>query len=89
MDLQIRKASSLFSFKNTLLKLSQPVASSYFSIHNPVGSKLLTRLEVGLSHLNERKFKRNFSNCIHPLSSCSVEVESTAHIFLHCLRKFS
>ena len=56
LDLQIRKADSLLSFKNVLLKVGHPVPNSYFNIHNPVGLKLLTRLRIGLSHLNEHKF---------------------------------
>ena len=57
LDLQIRKANSLLSFKNALLKLGRLVPDSYFNIHNPVGLKALIRLRVGLSHLNEHKFK--------------------------------
>ena len=51
----------------------------------PVGLKLLTRLGFGLSRLNEHKLKHNFSDCINPLCSCSLEVESTTQFFLHCL----
>ena len=83
LDLQIRKANSLLSFKNVLLKLGWPFPKSCFNIHNPVGLKLLTRLRVGLSHLNGYKFKHNFPNCINPLCSCSLEVESATHFFLH------
>ena len=46
-----------------------------FNIHNSLGLKLLTRLRLGLSHLHD---------CINPLCSCSLEVESTVHFFLHC-----
>ena len=53
LDLQICKANSLLSFKNTLRKLGRPVPNSCFNIHNPVGLKLLTRLRVGLTHLND------------------------------------
>ena len=76
---------STLSFKNALLKLGRPVPNSWFNIHNPVGLKLLSRLRVALSHLYEHKFKHNFSNCINPICSCSLEVESTTHFFLHCL----
>ena len=46
----------------------------------------LTRLRLGLSHLNEHRFNHNFDidSCINPLCSCSLEVESTKHFFLHC-----
>ena len=56
LELQIRKANSLFSFKNSLLKLGRPVpnlALTYITGLNPVGLKLVARLRVGLSHLNE------------------------------------
>ena len=56
----LTNANSLLSFKNALLKLGWPVPNSCFNIRNPVGLKLLTRLQVGLSHLNEHKFKQFF-----------------------------
>ena len=84
LDLQIRKANSL-SFKNTLLKLGRSVPNSCFSIHKPDGLKLLTILQVGLSHLSIHKTKHKFSNCINPLCSYILEVESTTHLFWHCL----
>ena len=34
--------------------------------------------------MNENRFNSNFQNCINPLCTCSLEVESTAHFFLHC-----
>ena len=44
----------------------------------------LTRLRLGLSHLNEHRFNHNFKNCINPLCTCSLEVESISHFFLCC-----
>ena len=49
-------------------------------IHNPIGLKFLTRLRLGLSHLNEHKFKQ----FVNPLCSCSLEIESLTIFFLHC-----
>ena len=46
--------------------------------------QLLTRLRLGLSHLNEHRFNHNFEGCIKPLCTCTLEVESTTHFFLHC-----
>ena len=37
-----------------------------------LGIPLLTRLRLGLSHLNENRFNHNFDNCLHPL-----------HMYLH------
>ena len=53
-------------------------------IHEPVGIKYLTRLKLGLSHLNEHKFRNNFQDCLNPLRSCSLEVKKTNHYFLLC-----
>ena len=55
-----------------------------FSIFNPLRLKLITRLRLGLSHLNEHMFKHNFNDCINPLCACSLNIESTVHYFLHC-----
>ena len=55
-----------------------------FNIHNPFILKLLTWLRLGLSHLNEHRFNHNFEDYINPLHSRSLEVEPTAHFFLHC-----
>ena len=85
LDLHLCKAKSLLSFKNALLKTGQLVSSPFFNIYNPVGLKLLTRLQVGLCHLSEHKFKHYFSNCVNPLCSCSLEVESTNLFSAHFL----
>ena len=49
-----------------------------------MGLKLLTRLRLGLSHLNEHRFNHNFQSCINPLFSCSLAIESTTHFLLQC-----
>ena len=59
-EIQICKVNILLLFKNAQQKLGQPVLNFCFNIHNLVGLQLLTRLRVGLSHLNEHKFKHNF-----------------------------
>ena len=83
LNMQTRSESFL-SFKNSLLKIGQPTAKPTYKIHNPIGLKFLTRLRLGLSHLNEHKFKHNFQDCVNPLCSCSLEIESLSHFFLNC-----
>ena len=51
--------------------------------YNHQGIRLMTRL-LGLSHLRENKFNHNFQNCINPLCSCGMDIESTFHFSLHC-----
>ena len=84
LDVTVRNAKSVLIFKNLLLKFGRPIQNSIFKIHDPLGIKLLTRLRLGLSHLNEHRFRHNFQDCLNPLSSCSLEVESNIHFFLHC-----
>ena len=84
LDVTLRNAKLLLIFKNSLLKVGRPIQNSIFKIHDPLGIKFLTRLRLGLSHLNEHRFRQNFQDCLNPLCSCSLEVESTTHFFLHC-----
>ena len=68
----------------SLLKFIRTVPNSVFNVVDIYGIKLLTRLRVDLSHLREHKCKHSFQDTINPLSSCSLEIESTFHFFLHC-----
>ena len=72
------------SFKKFLLRVGQPTAMLTYVIHNSIGLKFLTRFRLRLSHLNEHKFKHNLKNCVSPLCSFSLEIESPFHFFLHC-----
>ena len=71
-------------FRNSLLKVGRPTQNSIYNIHDPLGIKYLTRLRLGLSHLNEHEFGHNFQDCLNPLCSCSLQLETTNHYFLHC-----
>ena len=64
--------------------LNRPFQRSIYNVFNPQGLKFLIRLRLGLSHLNEHRFRHNFKDCINPLHSCSFEVENTLHFFMHC-----
>ena len=39
-----------------------PTPKPVYNIHNPTGLKLLTRLRLGLSHLNEHRFNHNLTD---------------------------
>ena len=62
LDVTVRNAKSFLIFKNLLLKIGRPIQNSIFKIHDPLGIKLLTRLRLGLSHLNEHHFRHNFQD---------------------------
>ena len=40
-------------------------------------------MRLGLSHLNEHRLNHNFEDCVNPLSTSSLEAETTSHFFLH------
>ena len=77
------RASSFNIFRANLIKIIRPIPNSVFGIFNPLGLKLITRLRLGLSHLNEHRFKHNFNDCINLLCTCSLDIVSTVHYFLH------
>ena len=52
LDLKIRQSKTLLTFQNALTKIETPIPKPIYNVHNPVGLKLLTRLTLGLSHLN-------------------------------------
>ena len=84
LDDKIKGATSFSLFKASLIKMGRPHANSTYRIHNPVGIMLLTRFRLGLSHLNEHKFRHNFADCVNPLCTFSIKPETTLHFFLHC-----
>ena len=55
-----------------------------FLIVSHKGIRLITRLRVGMSHLREHKFKHNFQDCLNPICSCGLDIESTSHFLLDC-----
>ena len=81
---KIQDSDTLESFKKQILNIIRPGQNSTFKLHNPLGTKLLTRLRVGLSHLKEHKFKHDFQDSIDPLCSRGNSIESTFYVFLHC-----
>ena len=62
--------------------ITEKKENSLFSIHNPVGVKLLTRLRLQLSHLNEHKFRHGFEDTIIIMCLCNTEIESNEHFLL-------
>ena len=77
LDLDVQKSKSCAIFQNALLKIGRPNQCSVYRIHNSVGLRLLTRLRLGVSHLNEHRFNHNFQSCVNPFCRCSLEIEST------------
>ena len=65
LDINLRNAKSFLIFRNSLLKIGRPIQNPIYKIHDPMGIKYLTRLRLGLSHLNDHKFRHNFQDCLN------------------------
>ena len=84
LDRGIQQYVSYNQFKISILKLIRPTQNSIFDICGNEGIKLLTRLRLGLSHLNSHKFNHGFLDTVNPMCSCNTEEETVAHFFLRC-----
>ena len=84
LDLNIRNSESISIFKSKLLSFTRPAQTNIYNIFEPKGLTFLTRLRLGLIHLNEHRFRHNFQDCLNPLFSCSLEIEDISHYLLHC-----
>ena len=58
----IRKTESLSKFKSRLLSFINVKSCSVFSLDDPIGTKLLTRLCLSFIHLSKHKFQHDFRN---------------------------
>ena len=85
LTVEIRNSKSVGAFKK-LIKCEKK-ENSIFSIYDPLGVKLLTRLRLQFSHLNEHKFRHGFGDTINAICACGSEVETTEH-FLLCYQVF-
>ena len=65
LDINIRNSESISLFKSRLLSFIRPNQSNIYNIFDPIGFKLLTCLRLGLSHLNEHKFRYIFQDCLN------------------------
>ena len=88
LDMSTRNPETINAFRQKLLPFICPLENSILNIFNPEGLKVLTRLRLGFSHINEHCFRHNFQECLNPLCSCSLETENTSHYLLHYHHNF-
>ena len=60
------------------MEFVEPSPNSVFGICNPYGIKLLTSVRLGLSPLNEHKFKHGFNDTINPICIGGGVIEEIA-----------
>ena len=61
LNANLRNINSINMFKSSILNFVRPRENLVFAIHDINGLKLLTRLRLNFSHLNEHKFRHNDS----------------------------
>ena len=81
---EIRNIVSVNKFKETIISFIRPKENSVFAIHDTKGLKLLTRLMLNFSHLNEHKFRHGFRDTVDPMSKFGLETERALHFLLSC-----
>ena len=60
------------------MEFIEPSLNSFSGICNPYGIKLLTSVRLGLSPLNEHKFKHGFNDTINPICIGGGVIEEIA-----------
>ena len=58
--------------------------NSVFSIYDSLGVKLLSRIRLQFSHLNEHKLRHGFGDTTNDMCACGSEVETTEYFLLRC-----
>ena len=84
LDVRITNITSHNAFKNYLLSFIRLLHFDIFGIHKPVGLQLLTRLQLGLSQLNQHKFKHDFRDFLNTVYACNLGSETTSYYLLCC-----
>ena len=80
---ELREAKSLSVFKNNILKIIRPTKRSIFNIHNPMATRWIFQLRVGLSPLKSHKKAHNFQDTPNDKCLCNFP-ETTLHFLLKC-----
>ena len=65
LDLNIRNTESISIFKNNLLSFIRQFQTNIYNTFDPKGFTFLNHLRLGLSHLNEHRFRHNFQDCLN------------------------
>ena len=82
LDKSVQDSPSLAVFKSKLLRFIRPGKNPVYNIYDILGIKLLTRLRVNFSPLNEHRFRHDF-DCLSPICICGTGKEDNEHYLLH------
>ena len=84
VTVELRNSKAVCALKKLIKCKKKKKENSIFSIYDPLGVKLLTRLRLKFSHLNEHKFRHGFGDTINAMCACGSEVETNEHFLLRC-----
>ena len=79
---EITKITDMFDFKLALKKHLAPLRYKFLGRGQKLGNKLLTRIRVGRSYLNEHSYQIQMAPS--PKCACLYSRESPLHYFLDC-----
>ena len=65
-------------------KFIWPKASSFFTCHKLKEVKLIKKLWIGISYLQDHKLKHSFQGCLSLICSCGIKFETTVHYLFRC-----
>ena len=65
LNAEVRNAKSVKFFKKMIVADNKE--NSVFSVYDPYGVKLLTRLRLQFIHLKEHKFRHGFGDTVSPM----------------------
>ena len=71
-------------FREIILSFIRSKENSDFAIHDSKSLKLLTRLRLNFSHLNEHKFGHDFRDPVDPMCRCCLQKKTSLDFLLHC-----
>ena len=81
---ELRSIDLIKTFRLSILNFVRPRENSFSAVHEVNCLKLLNRLRLNFSHLNEHKFRHNFNDTINPICSWGKEPETTLHYLPRC-----
>ena len=83
LDSDTRCSKSIAEFKRKLPSKIRPTENCVYNIYDIEGIRILTKLRLQFSPLNEHKFRHRF-NAASPLCNCGTANEDNKHFLLHC-----
>ena len=72
------------ALKSHLNTLFRPCGQSIFDIDDPLGTKYIFQLRLGLSPLRYHKNNHNFEDTSSNICLCETEIEENQHFLLRC-----